>query len=200
MKCKPLIFCSFKATITYREKAGCLINGKIMRPMHWMLIAGNFVVQSAVAAIPSFDSYPVAKDIKRNALSIDWSSHPDAERFKSVLSEAFGRGAKFADHYAVATWGCGSNCHMIAIIDMQTGDVTFGPIAEMDFAYQVDSRLLIANSPSAVQESILEYGCPDKNNYWAVTTHCYEWTGNDFRLIADINPCTQKNEKGGQHP
>lgn len=159
--------------------------------VHWALIAGIVAVQPSLAAAapPSFESYPATRGLKKRASSINWSSHPDARRFKTVLIGAFSRGAKFAGHYAVATWGCGSDCQMIAIIDVENGKVTFGPSAELDFEYRSDSRLLVANSPSAVQESIREFsGCPDKDNYWAVTSHYYEWTGTQFQLIADVSP------------
>lgn len=155
-----------------------------------LLLTIMVFVPPAMAGRLSFESFPANCKGGMIARGIDWSSAPESKQFKSALSAAFAKGARFAGHYAVATWGCGSDCQMLAIIDMQTGRVTFGPSAELDFDFQLRSRLLVANSPPTVQKVIRDSGgCPDKENYWAVTSHYYEWTGAQFRHIADVNAC-----------
>jgi hypothetical protein len=74
-----------------------------------------------------------------------------------ALAEA---GPNFAGHYVIVTWGCGSSCLMMAIVDLKTGRVFPPPFHHgpghsyfqlpwafpmKPLAYRVDSRLLIAN-------------------------------------------------------
>ena len=162
----------------------------------YLLFVTVSITQTAWAAdAPSFRFFPADQRVGKNVSAIDWSSAPDAKRFGTALRKAFAEGAKFAGHYALATWGCGSNCQVLAIIDMQNGRVTFGPSTELDYEFRLNSRLLIGNSPSAVHESLQDFGgCPENEDYWAVTSHYYEWTGTGFRHITDVNICAPLNK------
>lgn len=163
----------------------------------FMLLVAMVAVQSALAAPPSFAAFPAAVESGSNAHAIDWSSDPDAKRFRTRLRQAFARGARFAGHYAVASWGCGSDCRVLAIIDLRTGRVSFGPGAEMDYEFHRNSRLLIANSPAAVQVSIRDFGgCPGKADAWAAISHYYAWTGTRFKHLRDVNACASAHASG----
>ncbi len=66
-------------------------------------------------------------------------------------------GPNFAGHYVVIQWGCGSQCVMMAIVDMKTGIVYDPPLSgagselvlpldnlsEMKTEYRPDSSLMI---------------------------------------------------------
>lgn len=162
-----------------------------------LLVGMTTAARAAGSAVPEFNDYPAGTHTGNQAASIDWSSNPDAARFKTRLERAFKKGAKFAGHYAVATWHCGTDCQVMAIVDVSNGRITFGPNAELDFAFHRNSRLLIANSPAAVRESLrLSNGCPGRQGYWAVTSHYYQWTGRKFEHIRDINVCAGKHPEG----
>ena len=48
-----------------------------------------------------------------------------ARRFKTILSGALAKSAvNFGGHYVAASWGCGTNCQRIAIVDVLTGKAT----------------------------------------------------------------------------
>ena len=51
----------------------------------------------------------------------------DKRLFRTRIREGAAKGAVFADHYAVATWGCGTRCLQFAIVDVRTGSVYLFP-------------------------------------------------------------------------
>jgi len=70
--------------------------------------------------------------------------------FRTKLREGAKKGPNFAGHYTVITWGCGTDCRLVAIVDARTGRVYFAPFTvsiPADADYRLDSRLLIANPP-----------------------------------------------------
>ena len=78
---------------------------------------------------------------------------PDAREFRTVLRAAATRPVDFAAYYTVVTWGCGSNCQVLALIDRRTGRVLFPdlPLA-LGASYAKESSLLIVNPPEAISE------------------------------------------------
>jgi len=94
-------------------------------------------------------------------------------------------GAKFAGHYAVGEWGCGTGCTQTAVVDVRTGAVYEGPFGmlpkgsinyaagsedeELGIFYQLNSRLLVA------------VGCPSFRENCG--TYSYEWTGTRFKQV-----------------
>jgi hypothetical protein len=55
----------------------------------------------------------------------------------------------FAGHYILATWGCGTGCTQIAIIDAITGKVFHPPGARTNSVVNVHHELLVAGESSA---------------------------------------------------
>jgi len=96
----------------------------------------------------------------------------------------------FAGHYAVATWGCGTECYTGGIVDLETGNaypfpVTISPIdhlkpeyqehdgksaQDQDFETRPNSRLMIVA------------GDLDDGNK-SDTVEFFEFTGSDFKTI-----------------
>jgi hypothetical protein len=165
-----------------------------MKSGRWRTIAltlGVIFSLPSTASTPAFDSFPVQLITAERTSSVDLASNPDAKRFRTNLKKAFEQGPQFAGHYAFAKWGCGANCSASAIVDVVSGKVTFGPVAENGFEYQLNSRLLIVNPKSAAKQWIEEFGACEVEAYWAVTSHYYEWLGGSFVHITDINWCGQ---------
>ncbi len=98
---------------------------------------------------------------------------------------------KFAGHFKIAGWGCGSSCSGFAIVDSKTGQVhdtpfeyyewntlvldpayaiDYGPKME-NISFRNDSRLLIVR------------GCPEEKN---CGTYYYEWTGSELKLLREL--------------
>jgi hypothetical protein len=76
----------------------------------------------------------------------DYSIFKEAEEYNRIIVEALKRGPNYAGKFAVAEWGCGSNCQQHAVIDVPTGlVVAFGPQTEYGVAYDVERTLMVTN-------------------------------------------------------
>jgi hypothetical protein len=104
----------------------------------------------------------------------------DARRYRTALREGAAAGPNFAGHYAVVSWGCGSSCNELAIVDMRSGQVTFdsrirdiysGHVGEFNFeSSRLNSRLLVVA------------GMPQEDQARDGVTY-FEWTGSRLKLI-----------------
>lgn len=102
--------------------------------------------------LPRFEHFRVSETFKGKPASVKLSS-PRARMFRTMLGVNAKEGVNFAGHYIVATWGCGSDCHSLAVIDARTGNVYFTPSVlwvggqpyqeEDRLQFRKDSRLLI---------------------------------------------------------
>jgi hypothetical protein len=123
---------------------------------------------------PEFEQYKVPTVLKTKVRKVDLKSHLRAREYRRQLEQAIGKAPNFAGHYVLLTWGCGSPCHEIALVDTRNGKVDFAPFyGRVNELFQPNSRLLILNSPSTPL-----FG-----------TEYYEWTGSEFRKLNcnDIN-------------
>ena len=71
---------------------------------------------------PRFESYPAKIYAGKNA-EPDLHSDPETRMFHTRISEWSKQKPNFAGHYILATWGCGTSCTQLAIIDAKTGRV-----------------------------------------------------------------------------
>lgn len=79
---------------------------------------------------------------------IDYSFIPESEYFKTRTEESVKKGANFAGHFNVATWGCGTDCFGYSIVDMNSGKVVeYSPAHEGYHLgnFSVDTKYLIHN-------------------------------------------------------
>lgn len=52
----------------------------------------------------------------------------------------------FAGHFTLVTWGCGSDCRMVAAVNAKTGDVYIAPFTvSTGVSFRLESKLVIAN-------------------------------------------------------
>jgi len=80
------------------------------------------------------------------AAEVRFDAFPEAAQFKTAISEAMKGGATFAGKYAVAEWGCGSNCQNHAVIDVEKGTIlAFGIPSEAGVSVSRSRPLLITN-------------------------------------------------------
>jgi hypothetical protein len=73
---------------------------------------------------PLFEDFSVTV-FQDKVASVKLQSHPKAKTYRTMLRLYVKDGVNFAGHYIIGTWGCGSNCLTIAIIDGKTGNVFF---------------------------------------------------------------------------
>jgi hypothetical protein len=97
-----------------------------------------------------------------------------------MLRRTARQGNRFAGHYALDYWGCGTNCARVGIVDLLTGRAyvtpfyiglagggpTVRPIKTM-----TNSRLVMINDPEVVRA---EYGDPPPEEF---SPRYFLWTG-----------------------
>jgi hypothetical protein len=100
----------------------------------------------------------------------------------------------FAGHYFVVSWGCGSQCVMMAIVDAKTGVIYDPPLSgagselylpldnlsDMDFDIRPDSSLLV-----------LRNACRDFRNSCGI--YYFNWKDNRFALVRFVAVDPLKN-------
>ncbi len=95
---------------------------------------------------PRFIDFPATATFAGKPAPVDLDSAPDARMFRTRLRAGAAEGPNFAGDQTVVTWGCGTNCQVVAIVDARSGRVYFpGIISETGLAFRRDSRLLIEN-------------------------------------------------------
>src|SRR4051812_23917703 len=65
---------------------------------------------------PRFEDYPAKPYVGANAAP-DVSSDPRSRRYRTQLMNWAREKPNFAGHYILATWGCGTGCTEIAVMD-----------------------------------------------------------------------------------
>jgi hypothetical protein len=114
--------------------------------------------------LPKFEDFAVSDIYQGKPAEADLNT-PNAMNFKTRLVEGAAKGPNFAGHYTVVTWGCGTSCVVVSLVDAKTGAVTMlaniNPWAGLE--YRLDSSLLIENSDIllgkeyAVQQSVAAF-------------------------------------------
>jgi len=80
----------------------------------------------AGAADPSFEEFAV-KLYSGPVSAPDLDSDPEARTYRTRLNEAAKGPVNFAGKYILTTWGCGTTCLHGAVMNAETGRVTFLP-------------------------------------------------------------------------
>src|SRR5258706_4769283 len=89
------------------------------------------IVLAQKKPLPAFDQYGVAEIFTaKPAPPKITGSH---RSYRTRIREGAEKGPNFAGHYTIATWGCGSSCVSIAIIDAKDGGVHDGPFSFLGF-------------------------------------------------------------------
>jgi hypothetical protein len=143
---------------------------------------------------PRFEDYPAAKVAIAHPPPVDVSGK-DAREFRTRLREAAKRGADFAGHYTIASWGCGTGCLGWAVIDQKTGKVTFADGMtildnfhvdfERDDAVEARAKVLRATYNFGVMlyradsSLFIRMGAPNEDTARDGVAY-YRWTGTAF--------------------
>jgi hypothetical protein len=131
--------------------------------------------------LPAFDDYRVTEVYKGAAAPVDLRSYPGARRFRTRLTEGGAKGPNFAGRFTVVTWGCGTSCEQVAIIDAVTGKVHF-PLRRgisNGICFRLGSSLLITDP---IDRETLE-GWEGRLPAWLKTRY-YKWDGSHLVQIA----------------
>jgi hypothetical protein len=130
----------------------------------------------AAGALPGFAQYAVSDYFQGMPAPMDLASHPDAARFADRLSPELDQGPNFAGHYRLVSWGCGTHCTASLIVDLRSGAVHDGVVAELGLLFRADSALLIVNPHP---ERSFEVG---EVPAWAATRY-YRWHHDRMELL-----------------
>jgi len=160
------------------------------------LLVESIVSRTAAGAPepPRFEDYPVGRIFKGAPAPVDLRSHPQARSFRTRLREGAKHGPNFAGHLTIVTWGCGTSCRQLTIVDAKTGGVTFGPLFTVEVRFRLESRLLIVNTP----ESLLAYyggRCPERGRSIDTVATYYEWDGKELREVTSIDICPKQSDE-----
>jgi hypothetical protein len=93
------------------------------------------------ADAPTFDDFPAQVFSGHNATP-NLRSDAATRMFRSRLVQWAKAKPNFAGHYVLATWGCGTDCTQLAIIDARTGKVYHPPGVTTNVAVNVHPTLL----------------------------------------------------------
>lgn len=152
-----------------------------------LFLAGDIFSQHNEAftqkRVPKFTDYPIREIQTSRSIHVDVGSTPYTSCFRTMLRDTARRGVKFAGHYALSYWGCGSECAQIGIVDLRTGRSYVSPfwVTGIGIKTRLDSRLLIANDPADVADRF-GAGAPIPDGY---QPEYYVWTGQKLLLIED---------------
>lgn len=132
---------------------------------------------------PSFQDYPARPPVPYALYSVDLQSHPEALRFAGALEAAIGQGPDFATYYVVVQIGCGSGCATVAAVNVDTGKVLIGPVAEHGVEYQAGSTLLIVNPPTELKWGYFDSDDLKSEIPLSIFPKYYRFTDEGFELI-----------------
>jgi hypothetical protein len=154
-----------------------------------LIIAASVCLAGGSKSIPRFEDFPVGVQYAGPAHPVDLKSHADANRYRTVLREGATRPPDFAGKYKVVSWGCGSPCHTIALVDLETGRVYFGPETTLAHETRPDSSLLVLNPPAVLEAEFGRPLPPVEKRPWYAYTMYYAWSEEDkkFRLVYSEN-------------
>jgi hypothetical protein len=172
--------------------AAALLHEKMKRRPQVSMSAPNILVvlclgTAAIAQdrIPKFSDYPVRVTQTKSAVKVKIYSTTDTSCFRAMLRQTSKQGVRFAGHYAIDYWGCGTNCARIGIVDLNNGRTYVSPFyvgiagggQHKSIKTEAGSRLVLVNDPEVVRE---EYGDPAPEEF---APSYFLWTGKQLLSI-----------------
>ena len=143
-----------------------------------VLVFGFHIPASGQHRKPQFRDYVVADTYSGAPALVNFCISPGARYYRTRLREGAAKGPNFAGHFTIVTWGCGSDCYDIAIVDARTGRVWFAPFTgAIALSFRGNSRLLIVD-PQAEREKRFPNGLP--SGFGDAPEIFFVWRGNKF--------------------
>ena len=163
-----------------------------------LLLTAGFVFGAAgpAAAAPRFEDFPAGQTYTGPVHAPDLSSHPDAKTYRTQLQNAAKGGVNFAGDHVLATWGCGGQCLMGAVINARSGHVQFLPgtiCCWREAGENIDPIAFKANSDLLVLTGLV-------NEEEPMARRTYDFSGRVFRLIDTQALASGAATAGGPQP
>lgn len=146
----------------------------------------GLLILCTMATEPTFAGYPAeGKFSGRPAAAIITSG--DVRYFRGQIRQGLAANPvpNFAGHYRAIIWGCGSQCVMMAIVDLRTGVVHAPPLAPAgSLAVQLDvtSPMKVEFRPES-RLMILRNGCIDFARRETCAPYRFVWNGARFQRL-----------------
>ena len=136
---------------------------------------------------PQFREFPARVLRTGSNIGVKIHSTPDTSCFRTMLRQTARHGERFAGHYAIDYWGCGTNCARVGIVDLVSGRAYVSPFyvgiagggEHRSIKTSPDSRLVLVNDPEVVRK---EYGDPVPEEF---VPAYFLWNGNHLLPIQD---------------
>ena len=105
---------------------------------------------------PQFESFGVNENVKSGEIagSLVFLGKR-TKKYKTVIANDANRGVNFSGHFRVVTWGCGTDCHQFAIINIKDRTVFMSNFIELiagamgndedRISFRPDSSLIVFN-------------------------------------------------------
>jgi hypothetical protein len=148
------------------------------------VVAGAFAQDKS---LPKFEDYKVAEVFKGKPAQPVLTT-PHQRLYRTRIRDAAANGPNFAGYYAIAEWGCGSNCASTAMVDLNTGhtwDLPFTAIGFPFMEFVKDPQVKDGLNYRTNSRLVILQGCPGKDE---CATYYMEWTGKEFKLIRKFPP------------
>lgn len=102
-----------------------------------------------------FSAYSARRDFKGPYARAKLGKASPGHRYRTLIRSEAHAPPNFAGHLQIIEFGCGSDCHLLVIVDKRTG-VVWAPgatlAAALGFEYKLSSRLLVIDPPSEIVE------------------------------------------------
>lgn len=118
-----------------------MTNAKLIALLFTSIIAFS---QVSVAA-PLFEDYIVDNQTEASLQHIDFGSHKKARMFRSLLKSLIGSKPNYAGHFVLSSFGCGTSCQGLVVVDTLSGKVMFPESSSYGYCSQPNSQLLVIN-------------------------------------------------------
>jgi hypothetical protein len=141
-----------------------------------LLVLAPLAAYAEEAEAFPFDQYPVTK-IYRGKPAAARPVSKRAHEFRTAIRDGAKAGPNFAGHYTVVSWGCGSSCFQLAVVDAITGRVYDAPFSVMTYPLSVEDPLHYRVNSSLL---VLQ-GCPEEDN---CATRFYRWDNGKLTLLS----------------
>jgi hypothetical protein len=112
-----------------------------------VLFIGVATVAPTAAETPRFNAHPATEKFKGTPAAPKLKGLTVPARWQLLVREMAKKGPNFAGAYTVVTYGCGTGCQVVLVIDARTGKIHAAPEpSTYGTTYRLNSRLLVFNA------------------------------------------------------
>jgi hypothetical protein len=128
---------------------------------------------------PRFEEYPAESTFSGKPAAVRLESATYGKFYRTRLRDGAIKGPNFAGSFTIVTWGCGSSCQIVAVVEARTGRLSEQTLRTANgVQFQKTSRLIIADPVRQNDPPLSE--CASCG-----TPAAYVWTGTQFQHVGN---------------